>query len=554
MAPDSATIEGRWNAARGGGEHCGSSTGGAGRRGCRRRDEGGPKRWRERAGRFDADGDARAETDTLDDLAHEITTLYAHVHAATHRLLTLIARFDRLRGWEAAGHRSCAYWLAFNTGIDLGAAREKVRTARALVELPETSGSMARGELSFAKVRALTRVATPENEAELLELARAGTAATLDLSRLDEQERERERHRSRSFSVVPDIDGMYVVRGRLDPEVGAVLMRAVEAAQDALYRKERAELAGLATTLGVGEPRQLETTPRQRRADAVGLLSERALSAGFDGAGDEAGRPNDVTPAVEQGGVPEGTGEQDAGEARKAIGSMDGGGFRDKAESTGIGTPAAASRKQGPTLVSGSRAERYQVVIHVDEGTLRADGELGRSELEDGTRVSAETSRRLTCDGSTVRLTRGADGSVLDVGRRKRTIPPSIRRALEVRDRGCRFPGCGLRFTDAHHVRHWADGGRTKLENLVLLCRRHHRAVHEGGFRAEVDFYDPKGLPLPDVPDPLYVGERPVEALIRRNRIRGVNPRAWASAARYRREIDIPWAIEAAAREALDSG
>jgi len=107
---------------------------------------------------------ALAEQDALLDLGDEIATLAAHIHAATYRLLMLIARFDVLQGWEAGGHRSCAHWLAFRTGIDLGAAREKVRAARALLSLPQISASMAKGELSFAKVRALTRVAKPGSE------------------------------------------------------------------------------------------------------------------------------------------------------------------------------------------------------------------------------------------------------------------------------------------------------------------------------------------------------------------------------------------------------
>ena len=104
---------------------------------------------------------ALAEQDALLDLGDEIATLAAHIHAATYRLLMLLARFDVLQGWKAGGHRSCAHWLAFRTGIDLGAAREKVRAARALLSLPQISASMAKGELSFAKVRALTRVAKP---------------------------------------------------------------------------------------------------------------------------------------------------------------------------------------------------------------------------------------------------------------------------------------------------------------------------------------------------------------------------------------------------------
>jgi hypothetical protein len=113
-------------------------------------------------------------------------------------------------------------------------------------------------------------------------------------------------------------------------------------------------------------------------------------------------------------------------------------------------------------------------MLHVEAATLTEDTEPGRSELEDGTRVSAETARKVSCDASRVVVRHNADGSVLDVGRRTRTISPALRRALDVRDRGCRFPGCGLRFTDAHHIVHWADGGDTGLDNTLLVCRKHH--------------------------------------------------------------------------------
>lgn len=156
------------------------------------------------------------DPDTLDDLADEITTLAAHIHAATARLLDLIAKFDRLRGWERGGHRSCAHWLAFRTGIGLPTAREKVRAARALTELPRTRGAMARGELSFSKVRALTRAATPENEEALLDFARGCTTAQTERmvrawkkhSRAEEADLERELHETRNLSVFPDDEGM----------------------------------------------------------------------------------------------------------------------------------------------------------------------------------------------------------------------------------------------------------------------------------------------------------------------------------------------------------
>ena len=141
----------------------------------------------------------------------------------------------------------------------------------------------------------------------------------------------------------------------------------------------------------------------------------------------------------------------------------------------------------------GSRpgGERYQIVIHADEAALTRDGG-GGCELEDGAALAPETARRLACDASTVRN-----------GRKTRTIPPAMRRALRARDRGCQFPGCeNRRFLDAHHVHHWARGGETTLANLVLLCRRHHRLLHEGGWHIDrrARFYDLRGHPHPAVP------------------------------------------------------
>ncbi|HVT61856.1 MAG TPA: DUF222 domain-containing protein, partial [Thermoanaerobaculia bacterium] len=175
----------------------------------------------------------------------------------------------------------------------------------------------------------------------------------------------------------------------------------------------------------------------------------------------------------------------------------------------------------------------------------------GSAALADGCHVSAETSRRLACDAALVVMRHAASGRVLDVGRRTRVISPSLRRALEHRDGGCRFPGCGLKLCDAHHVEHWADGGETRLANTLLLCRRHHRAVHEEGFSVELapdgeaHFYRPDGRPLPAAPALAQVAGQPVNALVSRLAGCGVvvdgretRPDWWGGRVDYAWEVD----------------
>ena len=159
------------------------------------------------------------------------------------------------------------------------------------------------------------------------------------------------------------------------------------------------------------------------------------------------------------------------------------------------------------TGITGTGGDRYQVIVHLDQDVLAADGEWAAT-LDDGRRVSAETLRRIACDAALVPTrTDGSDATVLEVGRRTRSIPPAIRRALWVRDRGCRFPGClHTRFLHGHHIQHWLHGGATSLANLVLLCPHHHRLVHEGGFAIDVEqdgalvFRSPVRSPLVPVP------------------------------------------------------
>jgi 5-methylcytosine-specific restriction endonuclease McrA len=418
-----------------------------------------------------------ATTDTvteLDRLGDEIAELSAHLEAATARLLDLIREFDARGGWNS-GFRTCAAWLSWRVGLDLGAARERVRVARALGTLPRLARALARGELSYAKVRALTRVATPQTEERLLAVGRAGTADHVERivrgwRRVDRQAEAREtalQHTSRTLHVHQDEDGMVVLRGRLAPEVGALLLRALAAARNTLYQKVNGE-----------DP----PTMAQQQADALALLAETALHHGLD---------------------------------------------------------------------PGAPGERYQVVVHVDAPVLADPDQPGQSVLEDGARVSAETSQRLACDASRVVMRHDPDGRLLEVGARTRTIPPALRRALHHRDRGCRFPGCGLPFGQGHHVRHWAQGGPTTLSNLALLCRRHHRAVHEEGYRVErqpdgaLRFRRPDGRPVPEVPPPAAVAADPPGVLRATHVAQGLRLHARTACPGWLGErLDVGWAID----------
>ena len=375
------------------------------------------------------------EIEALEQLGDEIATLSAHIEVATARLLDLIRDFDARGGWTN-GFKSCADWLSWRVGLNLTAAYEHVRVARALPGLPLISAAFCSAQISYSKVRALTRVATHETEERLLKFARCGTAAHVErlvrgwrrVDRNAENQDAARRHKSRSLHVYQDEDGMVVIRGRLTPEVGAVVRQALAAACDRMYVKPEAQPPGV-----------LAPTAAQLQADALGLIAEAALH-------------HDLDP--------------------------------------------------------GGPGERYQVVVHVDAPVLADPDQPGQSVLEGGAYSSAEESRRIACDASRIVMRHDADGRLMEIGARTRTIPPALRRALQHRDHGCRFPGCGSRFTQGHHLRHWANGGPTTLSNLALLCRRHHRAVHEEGFQVsrlasgELEFRRPNGWVFPEVPPP----------------------------------------------------
>jgi 5-methylcytosine-specific restriction endonuclease McrA len=414
----------------------------------------------------------------LDRLGDEIAELSVHLEAATARLLDLIREFDARGGWNN-GFRSCAAWLSWRVGFAPGAAREHVRVARALGMRPRLSQALARGELSYAKVRELTRVATPETEERLLAVGRAGTTEHVERivrgwRRMDRKAEMREaarQHAGRSLHVHPDEDGTVRIRGRLALEVGALLLKALAAAREALYQRQHDQALD-------GDPPTME----QQQADALAILADTALHHGVD---------------------------------------------------------------------PGAPGERYRVIVHIDAAVLADADQPGQSVLEDGLRVPAGTSQRLACDASRVVMRHDREGRLLEIGARTRTIPPALRRALQHRDHGCRFPGCGLPFGQGHHIRHWAQGGPTTLSNLAMLCRRHHRAVHEEGYQVErlpdgeLQFRQPNGWPLPDVPPPPMVVSDPAGVIRARNEAEGLALNARTAMSGWLGErLDVGYAID----------
>ena len=308
----------------------------------------------------------------LDQLGERIAEQAAHLDAATHRLLVDLREFDERGGWHAQGAVSCAHWLSWRVGWTLATARDHVRAASKLPEVPAISDALRRGEVSYSKVRAMLRIATPANESLLLDYARFMTASQLEET-------------CRKYALVR--------RHGQDPHpLGDLQRRYV------------------------------------RRRDTVG----------------------------------------------------------------------------GSEPVGGWHAVEV--------------GEMGESF------VSCEAARRLSCDSGVIEVIEDDNGVPLSVGRKKRTISGQLKRALLKRDKTCTFPGCTNRlYLEGHHIKHWADGGETSLNNAALLCTLHHNYVHEYGYTIELDsdqrprFRDPHGRLVDAVP------ERPVVAELGWPSIRAAN-------------------------------
>ena len=329
--------------------------------------------------------------DELEALGDEIARTAVAIDQATHKMLALIREFDSAGGWALAGATSCAAWLSWRTGMAAGTARERVRIAHKLSELPQIDAAFAAGELSYSKVRALSRIADAKSEKVLLDDARLMTGA--ELERLA-------RHLRRAKAAArPGGDGF---------EEPARFFRQ-ETTDDGMVRLTFQLTAEEAATVTAA----LDAAPKGvRRAEALVAMADERLR----------GNTPDRSPA--------------------------------------------------------------EVLIHIDAQSLEAEVS---GHTESGELLSAETCRRLLCDAGVVPVLEDGNGKPLDVGRKTRTIPASIRRAMTIRDGGrCRFPGCENRIVDGHHIVAWVHGGTTCIDNVVSACRRHHVWVHEGGATVEL--------------------------------------------------------------------
>jgi hypothetical protein len=423
---------------------------------------------------------ALSDAMALERLEAQICELAGHLAAATCRFLVLLGDFDARRGWASWDMQSCAQWLSWKCQMTAGTAREHVRVARALRDLPVIRGEFGAGRLSYAKVRALTRIATPETEAGLAEIAGPMTGNQLErfarahrqVSSADDAAARVRRRLAWRFEEDGSLAGTF----RLPPLAGAVLLKALRAAAGDLEH------------------------PHAANSEHPQTTQEADVSAGAPD-GNQA-------PGADQPQPPTSTSLADA--------------LLLIAEAFLTGKVAAADD-----------AEIYQVVVHVDADAIvpaESAGEAGdvsaetspattsarppghragplRCHVEDGPAISASTAQMIACSSAWSWMLHDSAGKLLDLGRRRRRPNAALRRAARERDAcRCRFPGCESRRVDLHHIQYWSNGGRTKLDNLVSLCKYHHMLVHDRGYLIAAardgtfSFYRSDGTAIPASP------------------------------------------------------
>ncbi|MCW2617849.1 MAG: endonuclease [Modestobacter sp.] len=365
--------------------------------------------------------DESVPPDPLAELGDRICAGAVRLAAATAAWLLMVAEFDEREGWHGVGITSCAHWLAWRCALTPGTARQHVRVARAMRRLPAVTAAFTSGELSYSKVRALTRVAEPGTEAELVEFARHATASQVERTvrawrRSDDVDAGRVADRRR-FSWWTDDDGMVTIQIRMEAEPGAQFLASIESLAERDARRERAA---------------------RKRAAADGT------------------QPAEPEPADGVEPLPVTTERRCRAMTQLAAAAAD------------------ADRRAGDP-------PRREVVVVVDAAVLADDEAAGRAHLEGGPALSPAQARRLACDAAVTAIVTDG-GQVLAEGRARRYATRAQRRALLVRDGGCARPGCEetrIERLHAHHLRHWLYGGRTDVSNMVLLCDVDHGLAHD---------------------------------------------------------------------------
>jgi hypothetical protein len=443
----------------------------------------------------------------LERLEARICELAGHLTAATCQLLLLVADFDERRGWADWEMASCAAWLSWKCQIAPGTAREQVRVARSLAEYPLIRQEFAAGRLSYAKVRALTRIVTPETEADLVSMATPMTAGQLErFAQAHRQVSQADRTRPRparklTWSPVGDLD--YQFRAILPAEAAAVVFQALRAARNDLehphdhdhgdgehdHADDGDSDVSAETRLGQISRRDAEagtsfagTEPPPAEMESTENLADALVQicADYLGARAAAADNPDTYQIIIHAGARAITGAEPAADFEQtAVQEPDG---------VSAGTP-------GPQRRAGEPALPFWHPAHQD-----------RCHLQDGPAISPATLALIGCNATISTMVHDLSGAVIDVGRRTRKPPPALRRALRERDRGrCQYPGCGSRRTDSHHIRYWANGGRTDLANLISFCKGHHRLVHEKEYviaatASGFAFYTKDGTLIPGCP------------------------------------------------------
>ena len=416
-------------------------------------------------------GDPRSQ-----ELARHIVERSARISALHRQQLADIAEFDRAEAWRGDGAVSMTAWVTAQCGVSTSTARQWVRSAVNLESLPCLAEGLASGALSLDLVEPLAEVASPSSDAALRE---ASTHWSVQQARELATWHKAQAEAAAEAAAAAESEGTsedgVAAPGAAAPGAAARefehrTLRFNDARRSVWvaftrddYATAKSLLVGRVTAEGQSQERETQERESQERqsppsSDPLGYVpyDKRLYDALIDV-------------------------------------------FR-----AGSGSRSEAGRAAGVTA-------QPRVVVHAPLDVLVDCSAEGVAEIAGVGPVSVEVVRRLACDARVDLAVEGRDGSIMDQGRVRRDPTPVQRVEIDRRDRGCRFPGCRYtEFTNVHHIQHWADGGLTNLDNLVTLCGRHHRAVHELGWAMSGDadsvltFTSPHGRSMRSVPSPTW--------------------------------------------------